>query len=98
MDPIHQFQINKLVTFGHIGGAERVLLTAVAGVRRADPTARIRVVSLADGPLVDAVRAADAEAWYYEPLYYEGEVLYSASYPTEEAAKTAADVEFGEVE
>jgi len=43
-------------------------------------------------------RAADAEAWYYEPLYYEGEVLYSASYPTEEAAKTAADVEFGEVE
>jgi hypothetical protein len=25
-------------------------------------------------------------------------VLYSASYPTEEAAKTAADVEFGEAE
>jgi len=43
-------------------------------------------------------RAADAEAWYYAPLYYEGAVLYSASYPTEEAAKTAADVEFGEVE
>jgi hypothetical protein len=43
-------------------------------------------------------RAADAEAWYYAPLYYEGAGLYSASYPTEEAAKTAADVEFGEVE
>lgn len=45
-----------------VGGAERVLLTAVAGVRRTDPAAAVRVVAPADGPLLDAVRAAGAEA------------------------------------
>jgi glycosyltransferase involved in cell wall biosynthesis len=45
---------------GHIGGAERVLLTAIAGVRRELPSAEIRVIVLADGPLVAAVRALGA--------------------------------------
>lgn len=45
-----------------VGGAERVLLTAVVGVRRTEPSAAVRVVAAADGPLLDAVRAAGAEA------------------------------------
>lgn len=51
-----------LSPIGQIGGAERVLLTAVAGVRRADPEVSVRVIALTDGPLVDAVRATGAEA------------------------------------
>lgn len=47
---------------GVVGGAERVLLTAVSGVRQADPGAVVRVIAPADGPLLDAVRAAGAEA------------------------------------
>src|SRR5262245_45270557 len=46
---------------GAVGGAERVLLTAVAGVRRADPGGVVRVIAPADGPLLAAARAAGAE-------------------------------------
>jgi len=47
---------------GNIGGAERVLLTAIAGVKRELPTATIRVLALSDGPLLPAVRELGAEA------------------------------------
>lgn len=47
---------------GNVGGAERVLLTAVAGVRREWPDAQVRVITLSAGPLIDAVRALGAEA------------------------------------
>jgi hypothetical protein len=40
-------------------------------------------------------KAADAEAWYYEPSDYEGDVLYSVAYASEEAAYEAAEEEFG---
>ena len=43
-------------------------------------------------------RAADPEAWYYEPLDYEGDVLYSEGYPTADTARAAADAEFSEAE
>jgi glycosyltransferase involved in cell wall biosynthesis len=46
---------------GRVGGAERVLLTAVAGVRREDPSATVRLVALADGPLLAAARELGAE-------------------------------------
>jgi glycosyltransferase involved in cell wall biosynthesis len=46
---------------GVIGGAERVLLTAVAGLRRVDPTSIIRVIAPADGPLLAAASAVGAE-------------------------------------
>jgi glycosyltransferase involved in cell wall biosynthesis len=47
---------------GTVGGAERVLLTAVAGLRRAEPGWPVRVLTLADGPLAGEVRALGAEA------------------------------------
>jgi len=47
---------------GVVGGAERVLLTAVAGLKRAEPAAVVRVVAPADGPLLAAVRDLGAEA------------------------------------
>ncbi len=47
---------------GHVGGAERVLLSAVRGLRREVPAAGIRVVLLADGPLARAVEEAGGEA------------------------------------
>jgi glycosyltransferase involved in cell wall biosynthesis len=47
---------------GVVGGAERVLLTAVTGVRQSDPASVVRVIAPADGPLLDASRAAGAEA------------------------------------
>jgi glycosyltransferase involved in cell wall biosynthesis len=47
---------------GVVGGAERVLLMAVAGVKQADPAAVVRVIAPTDGPLLDAVRAAGADA------------------------------------
>ena len=47
---------------GNIGGAERVLLTAVAGVKRERPDAVVRVVALSDGPLLAAARELGAEA------------------------------------
>lgn len=47
---------------GNVGGAERVLLAAVAGVRREWPSSHIRVVTLSDGPLIGTVRALGAEA------------------------------------
>lgn len=50
-----------LSPIGSIGGAERVLLTAVAGVRQTDPSAVVRVLALSDGPLLDAARALGAE-------------------------------------
>ncbi|WP_439625387.1 glycosyltransferase family 4 protein [Gemmata sp.] len=46
---------------GTLGGAERVLLTAVRGVLRERPGAVVRVVVLADGPLAGAVRDIGAE-------------------------------------
>lgn len=46
---------------GRVGGAERVLLTAVAAVRREDPSAAVRVVALADGPLLAAAHELGAE-------------------------------------
>jgi glycosyltransferase involved in cell wall biosynthesis len=51
-----------LSPIGGVGGAERVLLTAVAGVRRTDPSAVVGVLTLTDGPLVAAVRDLGAEA------------------------------------
>jgi len=50
-----------LSPIGHIGGAERVLLTAVAGLKREWPVVAIRVIALADGPLASAVRQRGAE-------------------------------------
>lgn len=47
---------------GAIGGAERVLLTAVAGLRRADPSVEVGVLALSDGPLLAAARELGAEA------------------------------------
>jgi len=47
---------------GNVGGAERVLLTAVGGVRRELPAATVRVLALADGPLLAAARELGAEA------------------------------------
>ncbi|MCE9561942.1 MAG: glycosyltransferase family 4 protein [Planctomycetes bacterium] len=46
---------------GSIGGAERVLLTAVAGVKRECPSAVVRVVALSDGPLLAMARELGAE-------------------------------------
>jgi glycosyltransferase involved in cell wall biosynthesis len=46
---------------GVIGGAERVLLTAVAGLKRTDPDLAIRVIAPADGPLLPALSTAGAE-------------------------------------
>ncbi|HJZ93392.1 MAG TPA: glycosyltransferase [Gemmataceae bacterium] len=51
-----------LSPIGEVGGAERVLLAAVAGVRRADPAVAVRVIALTDGPLLDAVRTTGADA------------------------------------
>ena len=45
---------------GNIGGAERVLLTAVAGLKRELPSAVVRVVALSDGPLLAAARELGA--------------------------------------
>jgi glycosyltransferase involved in cell wall biosynthesis len=39
-----------------------VLLTAIAGVKRAMPAAMVRMIALSDGPLLDAVRELGAEA------------------------------------
>lgn len=44
---------------GEVGGAERMLLAAVAGIRAA---AIVRVIALADGPLIAAVRTLGVEA------------------------------------
>ena len=46
---------------GNIGGAERVLLTAVAGVKRERPDAVVRVVALSDGPLLVSAQELGAE-------------------------------------
>lgn len=46
---------------GTVGGAERVLLTAVAGLRRADPSVAVGVLALSDGPLLAAAREVGAE-------------------------------------
>jgi glycosyltransferase involved in cell wall biosynthesis len=47
---------------GNVGGAERVLLAAVAGVKRELPATVVRVLALSDGPLVAAARELGAEA------------------------------------
>src|SRR5579872_3992396 len=46
---------------GVIGGAERVLLTAVSGIKRIDPAAVLRVITPADGPLLPSLTAIGAE-------------------------------------
>jgi glycosyltransferase involved in cell wall biosynthesis len=46
---------------GVVGGAERVLLTAVAGIRRAEPSAVLRVIVPHPGPLAAAAEQAGAE-------------------------------------
>ncbi len=51
-----------LSPIGAIGGAERVLLTAVAGLRDAEPNMIVRVIAPNDGPLLAAVRELGAEA------------------------------------
>jgi glycosyltransferase involved in cell wall biosynthesis len=50
-----------LSPIGSLGGAERVLLTAVTGIRRTDPAAVVRVLAFSDGPLIGAVRALGAQ-------------------------------------
>lgn len=47
---------------GGIGGAERVLLAAVAGVKQVLPDAVVQVLTLADGPLLGAAVACGASA------------------------------------
>ena len=47
---------------GNIGGAERVLLTALSGINRELPSATIRLITLTDGPLLDAARALGVQA------------------------------------
>jgi glycosyltransferase involved in cell wall biosynthesis len=54
-------RILYLNPIGNIGGAERVLLTALAGVRREMPEAKIRVIALSDGPLMAAAKDLGAE-------------------------------------
>jgi glycosyltransferase involved in cell wall biosynthesis len=49
-----------LTPIGGLGGAERVLLTAVGGIKRTLPSAVVRVVALTDGPLLKEARAAGA--------------------------------------
>lgn len=46
---------------GNIGGAERVLLTAIAGVKREQPNTVVRLISLSEGPLLEAARELGAE-------------------------------------
>lgn len=46
---------------GNIGGAERVLLTAIAGVRREHPSYTVRLITLSDGPLLGAANEFGAE-------------------------------------
>jgi glycosyltransferase involved in cell wall biosynthesis len=46
---------------GVVGGAERVLLTAVAGIRRVEPSAVVRVITPVDGPLLAAISEIGAE-------------------------------------
>lgn len=40
-------------------------------------------------------KAALKDSWYYEPSDYEGDVLYSVAYASQEAAYEAAEEEFG---
>jgi glycosyltransferase involved in cell wall biosynthesis len=47
---------------GALGGAERVLLSVMAAVRRADPSAELHLLTCADGPLLDRARRAGARA------------------------------------
>lgn len=47
---------------GNIGGAERVLLTAIAGVRDELPSSSIRLLAFTDGPLLTAARKLGVEA------------------------------------
>jgi glycosyltransferase involved in cell wall biosynthesis len=46
---------------GEIGGAERVLLTAISSVKRQLPSASIRLLTLTDGPLQAAARELGTE-------------------------------------
>src|SRR5271166_1221020 len=47
---------------GCLGGAERVLLRVLAAVRQADPAARLRLLTCADGPLLERARRLGVEA------------------------------------
>lgn len=46
---------------GVLGGAEKVLLTAIAGVRRIQSDATLRLLAFSDGPLLEAAAKAGAE-------------------------------------
>jgi glycosyltransferase involved in cell wall biosynthesis len=46
---------------GTLGGAERVLVTAVAALRETDPAIQVSVLAAGDGPLLDAVKALGAD-------------------------------------
>ena len=48
-----------------IGGAERVLLTAIKGIRETSPRSEIHVLAAGDGPLLERVRALGAGAPRY---------------------------------
>ena len=54
-------RILYLNPIGRIGGAERVLLTAIAGAKREHPATAIRVIMLAEGPLSAAAQELGAE-------------------------------------
>jgi glycosyltransferase involved in cell wall biosynthesis len=51
-----------LSPIGQIGGAERVLLDLIAGIRAAEPAHEIHVLIMDDGPLADAARCLGAQA------------------------------------
>ena len=51
-----------LSPIGNIGGAERVLLTAIESLRRERPDIAIGVLMLSDGPLAKSVRELGADA------------------------------------
>src|SRR5262249_52513695 len=53
-----------LAPIGEIGGAERVLLDMVASLRKAAPSLRLHGIVGAEGPLIDRLHEAGAEATF----------------------------------
>ena len=50
-----------LSPIGQIGGAERVLLDLIAGIRVAEPAHELHVLMMDDGPLAEAARSLGAQ-------------------------------------
>jgi glycosyltransferase involved in cell wall biosynthesis len=50
-----------LSPIGQIGGAERVLLDLIAGIRSAEPAHELHVLTMDDGPLAEAARGLGAQ-------------------------------------